>query len=643
MANTEKQPFVQKIDFSKRVLAVLLSLFSLYTAAFGVLPGILQRSVHLLFILLIVFFTIRDKQKKLLSVANLVFALLSVICFGFLILNYKTIFSKFGLLSTFEILIGIIAVVLVLEASRRTAGWPIVLVALAFIAYGVFGQHLSGMFRHRGYSLERIISQFFYGTGGLFGIPLGASATFVILFIIFGSFLNNSGASKLFMELAILLTGRTIGGPAKVSVLASAFMGTISGSATANVVTTGTFTIPLMKYSGYKPKFAGAVEAVASTGSQLMPPIMGAAAFIMVEITGISYSTIAIAAVIPSILYYGSLYSVVHFQALKSNLGRMDDKDIPSLQYVILHKGHLLLPILLLITLLVLGYSPMLSVLLATIAIIVVSWIRKDTRMGLHMIIASLREGAEGTVVVATACAAAGLVSGIISLTGFGLKISSVLTILAGQNLMLALIFTMISCIILGMGLPTAPVYILVSALMAPALINLGISVLAAHMFVFYSALLSAITPPVAVAAYAAAGIAKERPMRIAMTACKIGIVIFIIPYFFIFQETLLAQGSAINVITSGIVALVGTVVIGVSTVGFLFKKIPFIVRIIIFVSGLLLIDRAFVTDIIGFIVVSLFVLVQWIQVKRSNKEVKKPTSPISDNTNENSMHDDGD
>jgi len=606
-----------KIKFG---FALTLGVFSLYTGAFGILPDIMQRSIRLAFVIIIVFCRSERKNTWPKTIFDAIFALAGALSLGYLIINYSTIASRYGVLTVGEIVLGFFGIAVLLEATRRVAGLPIAIIAFAFLTYGFLGKYIPGFFQHRGYSAERLISHLFYSTQGIFGIPLGASATFVVLFTIFGAFLKESGATQFFMDLAIGLVGRSPGGPAKIAVVSSALIGTVSGSAVANVVTTGTFTIPLMKRVGFKPKFAGAVEAVASSGSQLMPPIMGAAAFIMAEITGISYIKIIASALIPALLYYIAIFSALHFESLKGNLGKLTSQEIPNLRDCFVARGYLILPLIILIVFMVLGYSPMFSVFWSIVIIVVVSSLRHSTRIGFKGIIRAIEKGSEDVLIVSTVCATAGLVVGIISLTGIGIKLSSVVMLLAGHSLFLALLFTMLSCIILGMGLPTAPVYVLVAALMAPALIKIGVLVIAAHMFVFYSALLSAITPPVAVAAYAAAGIAKTKPMPICAIACRIGLVAFIIPYFFVYQPTLLAQGNLLVVIFNGLVAVAGVIAVSIGATGYFIRSCTIFERVAFLGGGLAFIDRSLLTDLIGLMLIVIAVVLQILNTKASVK-----------------------
>lgn len=602
----------------KIAIAVLLTGFSLYTALFGVMTDMVQRPVHLGLVLLLVFIgtflptgsgpagsRVSKAVSALLAVAGLVVMFYHVIYF-------KEVADRYGDLTRTEFYLGIAAILVVLEATRRAIGLPIVILAVVFLLYAYFGNLLPGVAGHRGYSVERIVSQMYLGGGGIFGTPLGVSATFVILIVLFGAVLESSGAGKVLMDIATALTGRSRGGPAKAAVVGSSLMGMISGTAVANVLTTGTISIPLMKRSGYRPEASGAIEAVASTGGQLMPPVMGAAAFLMADLTGIPYFDIAGAAILPALLFYIVLFAVVHLEALKRNIPVLDLGDLPSLPRTLIDGGHLLLSLPLFIYLIFSGYSVMYASFWALIAGVALSYLRRQTWLTPRKILRAIVNGTEAVIPVATACASAGIIIGVITLTGLGLKFSSFIVSLSAGSLFLALVLTMVASLILGMGLPTAAAYILVATLAAPALETLGIPKLAAHLFVFYSAMLSAITPPVALAAYAAAGLANANPFRIALTACKFGIAAFMVPYFFAYHPVLLGIGATPLVMALTVTtAIIGATSIAICVQGWLLRALNPVERIGFGAVALLLIDATLMTDLIGLVLLAALVAVQ--------------------------------
>jgi len=551
------------------LVGILAALFHLYAAQVGTIFGMFQRDIHWMFMVTLIFLLHPFGEGRAYRWLDLLFVGLSLLSGCYLLVNYEDIAFRLGSPTPLEIFLGATTILLVLEATRRVVGWPIVVVAILSILYAYFGYLLPGIFGHRGYSSTRIISHLYLTTEGIYGVPLGASASFIILFIIFGAFLEKCGATKFFIDLAFTLTGRTMGGPAKTAVVSSSLIAMVSGSAAANVVTTGTITIPLMKRTGYRPYVAGAIEALASSGGQIMPPVMGAGAFIMSELTGIPYVKIMAAAFFPALFFYISIYQMVHYEALRTGLKPLTDIERPSVGAMLKRKGHLFLPIFLLIFLMVIGRTPNQSCFFAVLSVVLVSWLREETRMGGREMLEALAQGARGTVMIAAATACAGIVIGMITLTGIGLSFSSIIIALSHGYLLLALIFTMIASIILGMGIPTAAAYIIVAILGAPALMRLGVPEIAAHLFVFYFAIISAITPPVAIAAYAGAGIAKASPMRTALYATLFGLYKFLLPFVFIYNTGLLLMGGIKEISVAMIISLILSFLVAVSSVGF--------------------------------------------------------------------------
>ena len=618
------EPIWLNLKNLRKLLALLLSGFAIYTAAFGVQPDFIQTSVHLSLALILVFtLSVNESPTFIRSVYDWSLASLAFITIGYHFIFYNEVAGREGVLTDIELYLGIGAVVLLLEGTRRIMGWPLVILALTFLLYTFIGPYLPGLFEHRGYDLDRVISQIYLGADGIFGTPLFVSSTFVVLIVILGSLLEISGASGVLMDIATALTGRARGGPAKAAVVGSSLMGMISGTAVANVLTTGTISIPLMKRTGYRPTVAGAIEAVASTGGQLMPPIMGAAAFIMADITETPYTTIALAAIIPSVLYYIAVFSAVHLEAIKMGIRPVIGDDLPKIMQTFKHGGHLLLSIVVFILMLAFGYSIMYSSLYAIVGVVVLSYLRKWTRLTPARLLSGLINGAEAVLTVALATGTAGIIIAIISLTGLGLVFSTLIISASAGNLFLALALTMLSSLVLGMGLPTAAAYILVATLTAPALVELGVNLLAAHFFVFYSAMLSAITPPVALAAYAASGITNANPIRISIIAVKFGLAAFVVPYFFVLNPALLGQGDLAQVASAFLLAVLAAAAMAAATQGWFLIRLNIIERIILAIVIFLLFFPSFISNITGLIALIFVVIWQTIRWRSNNTNIK--------------------
>jgi len=616
-------------------LAITFSVFQLYTAIFGVLDATIQRSIHLAFGLVLIFLLYPTSKKwshTKLNPFDAILAILGALSPIYIVINYQALVMRAGAATQLDIIMGIIGILVVLEAARRVVGIPMVIIALVFIAYAFAGPYLPGKLAHRGASFQTLVQHLYFTTEGVFGIPLGVSSTFIFLFILFGAFLERTGLGQVFIDLANALAGWAAGGPAKVAVLSSALMGTVSGSSVANVVGTGSFTIPMMKKLGYKPEFAGAVEATASTGGQLMPPIMGAAAFLMAEFTNIPYSRIIGAAVVPALLYYFGVWAGVHFEAKKNGLRGMNRDKLPRFKNIILERGHLIIPLIAIIYLLVTGFTPMKAALWAIILSIASSWLRKSTRIPPIEIVRGLEAGARGALGVLAATACAGIIIGVVTLTGLGLKLGSTLVELAGGRILPTLFFTMITSLILGMGVPTTANYVITSTITAPAVIMLlsrqaGLDpysvapaniLLPAHMFAFYFGIIADVTPPVALAAFAGAGIAKANPMKTGINASKLAIAAFLVPYIFVMNpQMLLFNVTAVKFILMLITSLIGIIAVASAVNGWLFTNVTWYERIIGFAGGLALIDPGAVTDIVG---IGLAVLLVMSQLARRKK-----------------------
>lgn len=609
--NTKLRPLGGVVSKIVSIIAILMSLFHVYTAVFGVFESIFQRSAHLGFALILAFAIYKpvakaSKDESKMPIYDWVMILLSIACYSYFIVNAVDISARMSYitpLTTLEVVIGIISGLLLIEATRRVIGNALVIIIGIFLAYSFFGHLIPGTLGHREFSTMWTVDHLFYTVTGVFSTPLGVSSTFIFIFILFGKFLEVSGAGKFFIDLSVAGMGKYRGGPAKTAILASSALGTISGSAVANTVTTGAFTIPLMKRTGYKKDFAGAVEAVSSTGGQIMPPIMGASAFIIASYLGVPYMDIAIAAIIPALLFYLCLYVQVDLRALKTGLVGMKKEELPN-GWEVLKKGFLyFIPLIIIVFLLVGGSSPMKAGIWSIAATIIIALFNRFERINFKKIISALDLGARASLETAIACAASGLIVGIIGLTGIGLKFSSIILQLSGGILFVTLIFTMITSIILGMGLPTVAAYIVQVPLTIPALIMLDVSPLAAHLFVFYFAALSAITPPVALAAFAAAGLAGSDPMKTGMTALKLGLAAFIVPFLFVYGEELIMVGTAVNIILATITAIIGIIGIACAVEGWFISSCNWIERVILFVGSIVMVAPGLLTDFAGIII----------------------------------------
>ena len=622
-------------DWAIGIVSALLVSLTLYTAYFGVFPDGLQRSAHLLLAMALVYIGAlralvsangssglnRTLQKLwiLLVLAG------GIVTTGHHIVNFDAINDRWGEITNYEIVFAVVLIVTLFDACRRTIGWPIVILAAIFIAYGLFGAYLPDGLAHRGYSLKRITAQLYLGGGGIFGTPLGVSATFVTGVVVLGALLEKTGAGQVLMDFATGLTGRMRGGPAKAAVVGSSLMGMISGTAVANVLTTGPISIPLMRKSGYRKEAAGAIEAVASTGGQLMPPVMGAAAFIMAEFTATSYLTIAKAAFLPAVIFYAVLLAMVHFEAVKRNIPLLREADSTTDWASIVKRSYLLAPLPVFVSMLLNGYSIMLSSFWAVVASIIVSYFSRGSAQTPRRMVETAVTAAYAVIPVALACAAAGCIIGIITLTGVGLKFSTLVVLLSGGQLPLALMLTMLTCLILGMGLPTAAAYILVATLVAPALVDLGVGLLAAHLFVLYSAMLSSITPPVALAAYAAASISQGNPLKIAVLACQFGMGAFAVPYFFVYDPALLGiDVTWVQVVVSFITAIAGGVSASIAMLGVLAYRLNIIERLGFALAAVLFLNSDWRYDALAAIVAG--ALVFWNLRKGAAEEITTGT-----------------
>jgi len=606
--------------FFLKAVAIFASLYQLYIGYFGAPYSLQHRPTHflLVFIVLFLFYPSKSKSTSLGKIALCDWALIILTIFstGYLIINVNNLMERIPFvtdLTFIEYVFGISIIALILIATYRVIGASLTIITIFFLLYGYFGKYLPGPLWHKGYSIKRIIEQLFLTLEGIWSIPLHVTSTFVYLFILFGTFLVVTGAGTFFTNLAFSLTRKSVGGPAKAAVVASSLMGTLSGSSTANVVTTGAFTIPMMKKVGYSPVFAGAVEAVASTGGQIMPPVMGAAAFIMAEFTGIAYINIMKHAIIPAFLYYLGVFIMVHIEAEKLGIKTILKEDFPTVKSIIMNQGYLFLPILAIIYFLVEGYTPLRAAFFAILLLLFLEFFKsKDKKDFFKKIPKGLIEAPKVVAPVTVACACAGIIVGIINLTGLGQRITSIVLTLSGGSLPIVLVLTMTLAIILGMGMPTSSAYIIMASLLAPGLIKMGVPLIAAHMYIFYFACLSAITPPVALASYAGAALSGASPSKTGYLGFRLGLAAYIVPYMFVYGPSLLAIGGYFRIILTTITAILGIFSLGFSLQGWLFNNINIYQRILLFLTALLLIKPGITTDLPGIIILCIAVIYRY-------------------------------
>ena len=642
------------------LICLVFSIVQLYAAFTARIPATQLRPLHLGFVMVLAFLlypaTKKMKRVNTLPWYDVALAALAMACCLYIALQHVELAMRSGKYNTMDIAVGIVLTLLLAETCRRVVGLPILIIATVFVLYAFFGRYLPGFLAHRGFNLTRVVSHLVFTTEGIMGTPLGASATFIFLFVLFGAFLETTHVGQFFIDLANAVAGHRRGGPAKVAVLASALEGTVSGSSVANTVGSGSFTIPMMKNLGYRPEFAGAVEAAASTGGQIMPPVMGAAAFLMAESVGISYSEIAKAAIIPAILYFAGIWIIVELEARKYGLKGLPKEQMPVLKKIFLERGYLIIPLIVIIGFLAANFTPIFAALVGIAAAAFCGMIRrihafmvlrkyagineknvtenyadegKTLKEALLKtvgdILKSLVTGAKSVIGVAIACGMAGIVVGMITLTGLGLKTGNGLVEIAGGRQLLTLLLTMIASIILGMGVPTTANYLITSTIMAPAVIAvMGWSntdtymVLTAHMFTFYFGIVADITPPVALAAMAGSAIAKSSPMRTGFNAVKLAIAAFLIPYMFVYNpEMLMIDAHWYNILRIAVTAIIGMFGIGAALEGYYSRHAHLLQRLLFLAGGLLLVDPGLLTDIIGIALVVLTAAWQELENKR--------------------------
>ncbi len=604
-ASLRERSFSHRVALVITLISAGYVLFHLYVLNIQPIDPWIFRSLHLSVgsaIAFIIYSGWRGAARV--NPLDLAFAVAALWCSYYLYQNLSGLYFRVGALpNTNDVIFASIGIFLVLEFTRRTSGIILPVLALIFIAYGLFGNMLPGLLEHRGYSYSRLIS-YLYGNEGVFGVILAASSTYLVLFIVFAAFLQVSGVGNYFVQLAFALAGRSRGGPAKVAVIASGLMGMINGTSAGNAVATGSLTIPLMKRVGYRARFAAAVEATASTGGQFLPPIMGAGAFIMAEITGIPYTQIVIAATIPALLYFFSVYLMVDKEALKQGLVGLPRSDLPDLR-ALMTSIYLLAPILILIFLLMSGYSIIRSGTLAMVAVVVTTWFSTRARMSPKVILDALSMGGRMSLQLVAVCACAGIIVGVISLTGLGGRFSYILFSIAQQNQLAALLAAMFISIILGMGMPTTAAYAVAASVVAPGLVRTGMDPLLAHLFVFYFSVMSAITPPIALAAFATSGIAGSPPMRTSVEAFKIGLAAFIVPFAFVYSPALIMVGDPLVIGFAILTAMAGIFLLASAVQGWLLGRAGILVRIGTFIAALLLISGDLLLDLVGLALVA--------------------------------------
>ncbi len=616
-------PFSRTVGRVVTVLAVALSLFQLYTAGLTALTALIQRSVHLGAILCLVFLIyppfrrVRKDRFNLWWVLDLGLIGLTLYCVLYLDFNLLAIFERQGDWLPQDVWVGVIGTVLVLEACRRVIGWVMAGICALSLLYAYFGPYMPDVIIHKGYSVERMATTLWLTTEGIFGIPIGVAATFVFIFVLFGAFLEVSGGGNFFIDLAHALTGRFSGGPAKTAVIASGFMGSVSGSAVGNVVATGSFTIPMMKRVGFKPHVAGAIEAAASTGGQLMPPIMGAGAFLMAEFTNTSYLEIIKVAFVPALLYYFTVLLFVHFEAKKTGLHGQPKENLPKASKVLAENLHFLIPVAVLVAALLAHVSPMKAGFLAVVSVWAASLIRSKSRMGPRKLLEALEKGARGAVVVSVACAAAGIIVGMVSLTGIGLKFSGLVLEFSFGHEILAILLIGLASLVLGMGLPVTASYIVLVILAGPALVELGVPLLVAHMIVFWYSQDANVTPPVSLASFAGAGIAGAPPMQTAFVSWKLAKGLYIIPIVMAYRP-LLMNGPPLEVAATMVATAAGLAAFAAALDRYLLRPATWIETALFAAAALACFWPSLWTDAVGYLLLAAAVTSQILRGRRA-------------------------
>ena len=629
MSNTNevssKNQKIKIADMLILIISISMALFHMYTASFGIMPSYAQAAIHwgLVGSYIIITKPLKFKGGRILDIALVA---LNIFLSVYQLIIQEKFVKTAGVYSEFEIYLSIAAILLALEIARRAIGKTLPIIAILFITYALFGHNLSGIFKTVRFSIERIAPYLYTSSDGLYGQTLYVSAQFIFLFVLFGAILDMTGAGEFFVNIAFALTGKVRGGPAQAAIYSSMLMGTINGSGAANVVTTGTFTIPLMKKVGFRPAMAGAIEAVASNGGQIMPPVMGAVAFLMAEMTGIEYGKIAVAALPAAILYYITLSMTVYVDANKRQIPITPKEERLNASKVMKEGWLYLIPLVVLVTMLITGFSAQKSAFYAIIISIIVGFIKNKESMNPKRFAQALKEAASGIGPIAAACLVAGIVMGIINMTGLGLKISGIIISLADGRLIVALILAMLTSLLLGMGLPTSAAYMILAILVAPAIVDMGVSPMAAHLFILYFGALSTITPPVALSTFAAAGIAGSGLWETGIAAMKLAASGFIIPFIFCYSEELILVGSTGDIVFALCTATIGCCILSIALGGWFKVNLGAISRIILIPCAILLIlPKPMIANFVG---LAITVLVLFLEVKVLHKQ--KATSVVA-------------
>ena len=616
-------------------IAVAMGLFHMYTAGVRPMPGVQQRTIHLSFALALIFLMFPFKSKedttqeekvadefRFLGVLDIVLVLLSFFLGVYVFIEWEALSFRTGMPNLLDDLCALVGLLLVLEATRRVIGWSIVIMALIGFAYLAFGTYLPSYVAHTGFTFEQVINFMFFSTEGILGLPLGVSSTVIIVFIIFGAFLLLSGAGSFFIDMGLSLFGKYRGGPAKAAVVTSCGFGMMTGSQVANVTAVGVLTIPLMKRVGYRPVVAASIEALASTGGMLVPPVMGAVAFIIPEMIGGTYWDVCKAALIPGLLFYVSVYMIVELQAAKFGLVGLPKAELPRIGEALKARGHMLLPIFVLIYCVAyMGISTPKAGFYAIVTCLIASMFRRDTRMSVKTVVNALERGAKGALIVAICCASAGLITGVISMTGLGMRFSDILVQVAGGSMFVLLFLTMLASLILGLPLPPVTCYLILAVLAAPALVKAGVLPMAAHLFCFFFGALGNISPPVAPTSFAAAGIAETDPVKTTNLTFLYSLPAFLVPYLYVYSNELLLMGTPFKLLTVIISSFVGLSCMAVMFHGYLFRSLSWLERILFLIGGLILVYPHWITDIVGYGLLALLVAWQLPALKANRRK----------------------
>jgi TRAP transporter 4TM/12TM fusion protein len=603
------------------LVGLAMSFFHIYVLTIRAIDPWYFRTLHVVFAGVLVFALVpgwKMKRADRLPIADIIFMLMLIVPAAYIFIEFDEWIYRVGVVpEPWDFIMSLMFVAAVWEMARRASGWPLAILAGLFILYGHFGSYMPGLFYHKGYAWDRMIT-YLFSLDGILGLPVLASAHYIFLFVLFGAFVDSSGAGRFFVDFARCIAGRLRGGPAKVSIVSSALIGTASGSSVANVVVDGVLNIPLMKASGFRGAVAGAIEAMNSTGGQIVPPVMGAGAFLMAEILGVPYPKVALAAVIPAFFYFGAAYFMIDFYSASIGLQGLKKEELPVFHKIMLEKGYLLIPIIvLLVCLMVLMYSPYRAAIVGIASLILVSWVRSETRMGPKKILNVLSKGARGSMEIAATCAAAGIIVGVLTQTGLGTKFAMIIFNYSGGNLYIALVFTMVIAIVLGMGMPTTAAYAICASVLAPALIQLKVPEIAAHLFIFYFACLSALTPPVALASFAAAAIANAKTWEVGWQGMRFAIAGFLIPFMFVLGPAMVLEGTGFEIFMVVITGTIGVIALAGSVQNWLLTRCAVWERVVLLTAAIALIKPGLITDAIGF---GLLLLVLLVQLARRRK-----------------------